>query len=115
MGGYFHHLLLFLHKILCAGVPRVNSWYVSSRSGDGRPVCKLLYAPFTFTFTEDGSTMLHITPNRRQHSVEINPMPSSDLHNLIGGLDPSKHFFKKLLSDTQAMVLLFILLLTVFV
>jgi len=26
-------------------------WYVSSRSGDGRPACKLLYAPFTFTFT----------------------------------------------------------------
>ena len=23
-------------------------WYVSSRSGDGRPACKLLYAPFTF-------------------------------------------------------------------
>jgi len=26
-------------------------WYASSRSGDGRPACKLLYAPFTFTFT----------------------------------------------------------------
>ena len=28
-------------------------WYVSSRSGDGRPACKLLNAPFTFTFTKD--------------------------------------------------------------
>jgi len=24
-------------------------WYVSSRSGDGRPACKLLYAPLTLT------------------------------------------------------------------
>ena len=26
-------------------------WHVSSRSGDGRLACKLLYAYFTFTFT----------------------------------------------------------------
>ena len=30
-------------------------WHVSSRSGDGRPACKLLYARFTFTYKREGN------------------------------------------------------------
>ena len=46
-------------------------WYVSSRSGDGRLACKLLYPSLPFTFTST--------------TVDVNPVNSA---HLLGGLVP---------------------------
>ena len=71
--------------------------FTLQQSDCDNPLCKN-QAVFSFNYIyiinldiDHGSTMLHVTPNRRQHSVEITPPPppSNDLHNLIEAIHTS--------------------------